>query len=444
MTDRILPNSLDAEKAIIGSIIIDESSLIYSSSLDILDFYSQEHQKIFKAILELFNNREKIDLVTLADKIGKDLVKMGGTGYLMEFSEELPSSANVKEYVNIVKEKSRLRKLIEVSSRILNNSYEQKIDSRQIITENFSDLTEAISDDGSKILYKNFTEHRTKLMKERSKKGVVYHPKTPWSGFNEMLLYGFSPGLVFIAGRPRMGKTEVKLNLIDHWLRNGCGVYDWSPEMGVDREIDRLDMIALPDVKSIELYRASEINVETKRRLKERWKFYDSSNYWFDNRKNCSFSDISMQVDLLKKVNNNLKVVCIDMLRQLSDISRAGRYLRETYKMVIEEIFKKGHEQGVCYVCIHHLNREDARKGKQPRIENMQETSDAEGIADLILFCHRPFVYDSGETDLTTHLIMAKQRDWGKFDNRHISLSLEGDHKFIEVENDEPADGLPF
>ena len=149
-----------------------------------------------------------------------------------------------------------------------------------------------------------------------------------------------------------------------------------------------------------------------------------------------------MQVDLLKKVNNNLKVVCIDMLRQLSDISRAGRYLRETYKMVIEEIFKKGHEQGVCYVCIHHLNREDARKGKQPRIENMQETSDAEGIADLILFCHRPSIYDSENPDQSTHLIIVKQRDWGRWDGKYVKLDLIGDHKFEE--SDEPMDGLPF
>ena len=444
MTDKIPPNSLDAEKAIIGSVLIDEDSLIHSSSLEVTDFYSPDHQKIFKAILELFGQKTKIDPVTLSDKMGTELTEMGGIGYITEFTETLPSSANIKAHVNIVKEKSRLRKLIQVSSRILSNSYDQKTDSKKIITDNFTDFTEIVSDDTSKILHGNFVEHRTNLMKERSKKGVVYHPKTPWPTFNEMLLYGFRPGLVFIAGRPRMGKTEVKLNLISHWLKNGnIGVYDWSPEMGADREIDRLDMIEFPDIRSIDLYRAGEIDRETKKRLKERWKFYDNSSYWFDDRKNCSFSDISMQVDLLKKVNDNLKVVCIDMLRQLSDISNAGKYLRETYKRVIEDIFKKRHEQGICYVCIHHLNREDARKGKKPRIENMQETSDAEGIADMILFCHRPAVYDENETDKTTHLLIGKQRDWGRWDGKYVYLKLTGDHFFEEDELQNTGD-LPF
>jgi replicative DNA helicase len=432
-SDNIPPHSIEAEQSIIGSIILDGDVINRASKLNSSDFYDPDHKIIWEACLSLFAERTTIDLVTLSDRltsIGK-LEEIGRSSYLIECSETVVSSANIKEHITIVKECSELRRIIKESTNTINKAYKRTEKSKEIISNSVLKLTETC-DTESKLITNTFLTMRNSLMKQRVA-NTHFYPKSPWDGLNKRLLFGFRPGLVVIGGRPGMGKTAVKLNLIHHWLENGVGIYDYSPEMGSEKELDILDILEIPGLTSTDFYKPDSLDNETKQKLKNRWKFYDKTDYWLDDSYSRSFEEIAFNVDLIRKTNPNLKIVCIDMFKYLKEIMIGG-WNRETISNLVDRIFQTGKEQGVCYVVLHHLTKAvDKRRPPIPRQGDLLESSAFEGDADLILLCYRPMKYKKeGELDESTWLIIGKQRDQGKYDEQYINLVIESEYKFVE------------
>jgi len=443
MKDGSVLQDLNAEMAVLGALMLDNSAMSKVEEVNLLvdDFYKTTHKSIFGVITWLISKGKSADVVTVSAKLREStlLEEVGGTYYLTELVESVPSAENVRYYAEIVKEKARLRKLKTLALEISEKA-EHAIDSASIVDFALTEVLNINSTDAEKsILYGNFYESRVKLMRQRLDAETRYFPKTPWAGLNELLVHGFRPGIVLIAGRPGTGKTELKLNLEDHWLKDGIGIYDWSPEMGAARELDRLDLIHLPEIDSVDMYYA-KVKKEYKKKLKERWKFYDSKDFWFDDVPDRSFEQIALNVRRIKQGGSNLRIVLIDMFSHLREISTSIRNRREVIESVITRMDIAAKEQEVCYVVLHHLGKQvERRQSTVPKMSDLLEATRFEGTADLILFCHRPAVYDANCGDDTTHVIIGKQREGGKHVGKVVRLRMIGDHKFVE---DIESDGL--
>ena len=219
---RSLPQSIEAEQSVIGSMIIDKNSIAkVMESLEEEDFYRDGHKAIYKAILEMFRNDMAVDLVTLLEylKSTNMLERAGGVTYITELSASVPTTANLSAYIKIVSDKSTLRKLIKASTTIIEESY------------NKQDKVESVVDIAEKKIF-NIAENRTSKdfepLSDVLERGFLQIEKLfnnkgeitgVGSGFTDLdsMTSGFQSGdMILIAARPSMGKTTFALNIAEH------------------------------------------------------------------------------------------------------------------------------------------------------------------------------------------------------------------------------------
>ena len=239
---RSLPQSIEAEQSVIGSMIIDKNSIAkVMESLEEEDFYRDGHKAIYKAILEMFRNDMAVDLVTLLEylKSTNMLERAGGVTYITELSASVPTTANLSAYIKIVSDKSTLRKLIKASTTIIEESY------------NKQDKVESVVDIAEKKIF-NIAENRTSKdfepLSDVLERGFLQIEKLfnnkgeitgVGSGFTDLdsMTSGFQSGdMILIAARPSMGKTTFALNIAEHAaLREHKSVVIFSLEMSKEQ-----------------------------------------------------------------------------------------------------------------------------------------------------------------------------------------------------------------
>ncbi|MFR5171772.1 MAG: DnaB-like helicase C-terminal domain-containing protein, partial [Clostridium paraputrificum] len=235
---RSLPQSIEAEQSVIGSMIIDKSAIAQvAEKLTEDDFYRDGHKIIYKAIFEMFKNDMAVDLVTLLEylKSTDQLEKAGGVTYITEVSSSVPTTANLSSYIKIVEEKSILRRLIKASTAIIEDSYNKQGEVEGVLDlaeKKIFDIAEKRSTSDfeslSDVLERGFLEIERLFNNKGQITGVP-------SGFTDLdaKTSGFQKGdMVLIAARPSMGKTTFALNIAENAaLREGKSVVIFSLEM---------------------------------------------------------------------------------------------------------------------------------------------------------------------------------------------------------------------
>ncbi|MEA3369498.1 MAG: replicative DNA helicase [Candidatus Ratteibacteria bacterium] len=414
--EKLPPQNLEAEMSVLGCMLLEEDAI--GRAVEILSpqsFYKDGHQKIFAAILDLYERREAIDLITLTAKLKKlgQLDEVAGAAYLTSLINSVPTSAHLEYYAKIVKEKSLLRHLINTATRIITESYESAEDTdilldraeqmifeiaQRRIEQTFTPLKEVLKDSFEVIedLY-NRKEHIT---------GVP-------SGFKDLdnLTTGFQAGdLVVIASRPAMGKTSLCMNIVQHVaVEKKIPVAFFSLEMSKEQLVQRM------------LWSESRVNGRkllggflgesawpkltiAAGRLSEASIFIDDS---------AAISVLELRAKARRlKTRQDIKLIIVDYLQLMQ-----GRGKTENRQQEISEISRSlkslAKELNLPVVGISQLSRAvEGRQNRRPQLSDLRESGAIEQDADLVAFIYREEYYTPTEDNKgIAEIIIGKQRN---------------------------------
>ena len=409
------PQSLEAEAAVLGSMLSSREAVSKSLQwLRPIHFYKTSHQKIFSVMVELFNDNEQIDTISVSDKLkkNKNLESVGGAYFLTGLVESIPTTANVESYAKIVLEKSLLRQLIKVAQDLSNEAYDDHRKAEEIL-DRVEQSIFAITQTGlkggfqplDKILHESFEQLDSIAQKEG---GVIGVP----SGLTDLddVTSGFHPSdLIIIAGRPSMGKTALALNIarnaaIDHKV--GVGIF--SLEMANSQ----LAMRLLCSEAKVDSHL-----VRTGKLPKGKWKNLSmtvgtlaDAPIYLDDSPGISILELRAKARRLK-AEKNIGLIIVDYLQLMQGPPSESR--QQEISNISRSLKALAKELDLPVIALSQLSRAvETRSDRKPILSDLRESGAIEQDADVVIFLYRPFVYTEEESDDgKVHIIVAKQRN---------------------------------
>jgi replicative DNA helicase len=417
---RTMPESLSAEAAVLGSMIIDPECIgdvIETVKADA--FYRIEHQYIYDAIVTLFekNRSHGIDAVLLREELQRrgHLEEAGGFDYIGKLMDSVPSSANVSYYSGIVKDKALMRQIIAATTEILNDAYEESGDPDEKLDEAEQRIFQ-ITDKkitGNAVGLKDLVTKAYELIEKREGSYITGLP----SGYFELddLTCGLQNGeMIVIAGRPSMGKTSLALNIAEHiGLKEKIPVAIFSLEMGKQQLAERF----LCSVSQIDaqLVRKGMLSTEYYDKLVDACGQLSEALIYIDDTASITPLELRAKARRLKS-RYNIRCMVVDYL-QLMHLGAKGVESRQQEITTISRYIKAlARELNIPIIILSQLNRSpEGREGHKPRMSDLRESGSIEQDADVIMLLHREDYYHRGEEeyqdDNTAELIIAKQRN---------------------------------
>jgi len=416
MTDRIPPHHIDAERSVLGSMLLSqEAVLLAQETLSPDDFYDPAHREIFSAMCNLANQSKRIDLVTVDEELRRlgRLEGVGGLPYLVELSRFVPSSANVQDYARIVDEKSTLRRLIAASGEITRMSYTGDRETSDILASSEKLIYDISMRKGGEmlqpiqpILIRTY-EQIDRLVKNKGRiEGVP-------TGYRELddLLTGLHPGeLVLIAGRPSMGKTSFGMNIVENAsIRAGKKSAVFSLEMPAEQLAMRMMCTeARVDMQNV---RRGALSDDEWLRLCEAMGVIGQASIHVDATSGITVPEIRSKARRLQ-MESGLDLVMIDYLQLMSGAGRFGSR-QEEVSSISRALKGLAQELRVPVIALSQLSRAPTgRADHKPVLSDIRDSGAIEQDADVVMFIHREDYYDK-ETELknVAEIIIAKQRN---------------------------------
>jgi replicative DNA helicase len=396
MTDRLPPQNLDAEQAVLGSILIDRDAIIeVADFLTPDDFYRQAHSRIFAAMLGLSERGEPIDIVTVAEALERsgELEAVGGAGYLSQLGNDTPTAVHVEQYGHIVERKALLRRLIGSAGRIAAIGYEDGQDVQESIDRAEAELF-AVSQRRAKAGFSQLVDllHQAydRLDYLHAHRGEIMGIP---SGFRQLdlLTTGFQPSdFIVLAARPSLGKTSLALNVAEYAaVQEGKTVGIFSLEMSKEQLVQRL----LSSVATIDSDRLRSGFLEDLdfARIAPAMEKLSKAPLFIDDTPAISTMELRTKARRLK-AEHGLDLLIVDYLQlmmpgtptrdgnrvaEVSDISRGLKALARELQVPI--------------IALSQLSRESERMGgRDPRLSDLRESGAIEQDADLVMLLSRP------------------------------------------------------
>jgi len=415
---KIPPQNIEAEQSILGGILLDNHAV--NSVLEILkvdDFYGEAHRKIFLSIVDLSEKNEPSDLITLSNILRdkKQIDDVGGVAYLASLVDNVPSAANIAYYSKIVKEKSILRRLIGVSTEILNKSYNTTADVENVLDDAEHAIFE-ISENKIKPSFfplKDIIKDSFKAIEKLYEKKALITGIT--TGFEELdrITSGFQKSdLVIIAGRPSMGKTALAINIAQNAaIEMGISVALFSLEMSKEQLAIRM-LSSEARVDSQRLRKGFLGETDWPKLTTAAGRLSDASIY-IDDTPAISVLEMKAKSRRLK-AEKGLGLIVLDYLQLMR-----GRNTSLPREQEISEISRSlkalAKELDVPVVALSQLNRQvEARTDKRPYMADLRESGAIEQDADVILFIYRDELYNKSEDNPEkglAEIIIGKQRN---------------------------------
>ncbi|MDR1572968.1 MAG: replicative DNA helicase [Clostridiales Family XIII bacterium] len=447
MNERIPPHSDDAEKSVLGAIMLDKDALY--GVMEILkaeDFYSDAHREICRAAAELHRRNEPVDTLTVSDELKrrKSLDMAGGRGYIAALSTMVPATANAAQYARIVAEKAVLRRLIGASSEIMEDGYRDSRDVREVLDDAerriFAIAQTSQHTDYSKIgevLYDNY-KHIHEIANKKGLTGLT----TGFVDIDKKTSGLQKSDMIVVAARPGMGKTAFALNIAHKAaLRAGAKVLIFSLEMSKEQLVYRF--LSLESHVEITRLRDGKLNDEEWERINEAMDVLQGANIFIDDTPGIPVMEIKNKARRLKS-EHGLDLIVVDYLQLMSEGGRAENRNQEI--SVISRMLKQLAREMECPVIVlSQLSREvEKRRDKMPVMSDLRDSGAIEQDADLIIFLHREDYYTDGadEPDATQSnvckTIIAKHRNG---ETGVIELSWVGRYtKFADRARDSARD----
>jgi replicative DNA helicase len=413
-----LPANLDAERFVLGSIMMDDASFIpIAGTLEADDFSLEKHRRIFSRMAELYDRGERIDRVTVANELMKhnQLESVDGLSYLVSLDDGLPAISNLESYVRIVKDKSVLRRIIFSSQKMIDRCYLGEEEPEQILSsaeESLLKLGESRAKDALANPDRIIREFEGGLDAFLDPSKRIKGIGTGFLKFDEMT-GGLHPGeLIIIAARPSMGKTALALNIAQHVAMNPPQtVAVFSLEMSKESLLTR--MICASARVDQQKFRAGYLNQDERRRLMKAAADLVQAPLFIDDSPGVNLMDIHAKLRRLRS-EHGLSLVIVDYLQLMSSRSRYENRNQEVsalsrgFKLLAKEL-------NVPMVVLSQLSRApETRPGDhRPQMSDLRESGSIEQDADVIGFIFREEVYKQDREDLKglAELLLAKQRN---------------------------------
>ena len=416
VSERSLPHNLEAEKAVLGAVLIDNEQFNRAAELiDSPDFYRHAHQQIFDKMVSLSDRDEVIDLVTLKEELNRagNLNEVGGPAYIAALVDGVPKSTNVEYYAKIVKEKATLRSLIGSANKILTTAYQAEAEASEQL-----DLAEQeifqIADGRLKGGFQSLHDLAPAGMKtiERLQEHQDFLTGVP-SGFTDLdrLTSGFQPSdLVIVAARPAMGKTSLALNIAQHVgtkTEKTVGVF--SLEMS--KQALFLRMLTSEARIDAHKFRNGFLGSEEYKKMSEALNTLGEAKVFIDDSTSVSVLEMRAKARRLKS-EHGLHLLIIDYLQLMQG---RGRFENRNLELASISRSLKGlaKELEVPVVALSQLSRApESRSEHRPQLSDLRESGALEQDADVVLFIYREDQYDrKPENENTAEVIIGKQRN---------------------------------
>ncbi len=409
------PNSIEAEIAVLGGLILDNES--WEKIADILsvnDFYNQEHRKIYSCIISLVNDNTPFDIVTINEKVNTSNDKSFST-YLSEIINQTPSAANIKAYANIVREQSILRQLINVSNVLIEKSRDGAIDSKALLDEAeqkiFNISEESLKANNGFQNINQLVKESLEQIEERAENGEsVTGVATGFSEFDDKTTGLQGGDLIIVAGRPSMGKTSFAMNLSEYAsLKSDAVTAIFSMEMSGTQLSTRL--ISSMGRINQQKIRTGKLTDDDWPRLTNAVALLSKANIFIDDTPALTPTDIRARARRLKR-EKGLDLIVIDYM-QLMQLTNSSENRATELSEISRSLKALARELDVPVVALSQLNRSlENRTDKRPIMSDLRESGAIEQDADLIAFIYRDEVYNEDSTDKgKAEIIVAKQRN---------------------------------
>ena len=411
------PQSLEAEEAVLGAMMIDDAAankaigLLKSSHY----FYKDAHKKIFEAMLILSEESNPIDTVSVSNELKKkkSLKSVGGLYYLTGLVDKVPTAANIETYASIVKEKGILRDLISASHYMSKKAFESGEDVATILDEAEQSIFNLTQQKDNKLfqhIQPILTQAIQNLEKMQSKKGSVVGIPSGIIDLDNVTAGFRKSDLIVIAGRPSMGKTALALSIARNAaLESKVPTAIFSLEMSSDQLAQRL----LSSEARIDGQKARTGRLQT-----ARWKDVVIASgkladapLFIDDTAALSILDLRSRARRLKR-EENIGLLVVDYL-QLMQGPRRSENRQQEISYITQSLKALAKELDIPVIALSQLSRAvESRTNKRPVLSDLRESGAIEQDADLVIFLYRPYVYDDKKVDQKglAYLIVAKQR----------------------------------
>jgi replicative DNA helicase len=415
-----LPSNLDAERFVLGAILLDDSYFVQvAGALEAEDFSLEKHRRIFIRMLDLNERGERIDRVTVADELMKQnqLEACGGLSYLVELDNGLPQVFSIDSYIRIVKDKAILRRIIFTSEKLIKRALIGEEEPDELL----AGAEETLLKLGESRARNTLVDTRQILEDFEGGINVFLDPSKRIKGlstglkkFDEMTAGLHEGELIILAARPSMGKTALALNIAHHVATNPHGprtVAVFSLEMSKESLLTR--MICAGAHVDQQKFRAGYLNQEERRRLHIELNRLVEAPLFIDDTAGTNIMDIHAKLRRLQ-AENGLGLVVIDYLQLMSSRGRSENRNQEVSALSrgLKQLAK---ELRVPFVVLSQLSRApETRPGDhRPQLSDLRESGSIEQDADLVAFIYREEVYHRDREDLKglAKLIVAKQRN---------------------------------
>ena len=424
-THRSLPQNVEAERGLLGSILLSPREVLNDCAEQITEeaFYSPAHGTIFRVLVEMWSANQQIDVITLTNRL-RDLNVLdavGGPGAVTELFGFVPTAANAPHYLDIVLEKSLLRRMITACTSSAARCYEEQGDVPQLL----DDVEREIFTIGETRFRKTAPDMRDEVFaalenieKMYQQRGRISGLATGFTVFDQMT-DGLHPGeMIIVAARPSMGKTALAMNIVEHVALNleepkPVGVFslEMSTQQLVQRMLCSRARVNMKKIRSGMLARAEH------GKLNDAAAALSESSIFIDDTASLTILELRAKARRMRD-RHRIELIAIDYLQLCRSTSRRGQDNRQIEIAEISSGIKAlAKELEIPIIVLAQLNRQpEQRGGGNPRMSDLRESGSLEQDADVVALLVRPEVYEDDEdtkSDLAgkAELLIAKQRN---------------------------------
>ena len=413
---RLPPHNVEAERAVIGAMMLNADAIMVCSELLTSDeFYQQQYGIIFDALVEMYKDGVGADLVTLQNKLREKEVtpELYSVEYLGELLASVPTSANVKFYAEIVHEKAVLRRLIRVSEQVTKDCYMDSQPLEDILEDTEKSVFDVIQRGGSEFEPIRDVVLRTldSIEKAAKQKGNITGLETGFRDLDAKTAGLQKSDLILIAARPAMGKTAFVLNIAEYVaLHSNSTIALFSLEMSKEQLVKR--MLAMNSMVDSQKIRTGDLEDDDWDKLVGSVRKIGNSNLVIDDTSGITASELRSKCRKLK-IEQGLDLVIIDYLQLMTG---AGKRKSDSRQQEISDISRSlkvmARELNVPVIALSQLSRAvESRPDKRPMLSDLRESGAIEQDADIVMFIYRDEYYNpDSEKKGVAEVIVAKQR----------------------------------
>lgn len=418
LLERPLPHSAEAERAILGAIVLDNS--LVNQAIELLrpdDFYVRAHQFVFRAMTSLSERGSEINPILLGEELRREgvLEQTGGVAFISELTYGLPHFTNVAAYAKVVKDKSILRQLVKVANKVTSEALEEE-DEAAVILDHAEQMIFALADERTRQGFshiKPVADHLLEKVQEMAGRPVMLTGLT--SGFNDLdqKTSGLQPAdLIIIAARPSMGKTAFCLNVAQNAaIKAGAVVGIFSLEMSKESLVMR--MLSSEARVDAHRFRTGYLSRDEWARLAGALGTLADAKIFVDDTPGISVLEMRAKARRLAAEQKRLDLIVVDYLQLMSGGGRRIESRQQEVSQISRELKGLAKELNVPLVALSQLSRAaETRTDHRPQLSDLRESGAIEQDADVVGFIYREEYYNSTDENANkAEIIIAKQRN---------------------------------